>query len=171
MIVSELLAIGEKTLTRDEAGDGGLPSREELGNINSVAGLERWLIIYYEGLLGRLRRRQAQGSYSRHVSQAVQLILERYQSYITLELTADLIGLNPSYLSRIFKEETRTTFSEYLNRVRIDASCRLLESGKYTVKQISIQVGFTTYNYFFKVFKELTGTTPHAFVSRPPAAK
>ncbi|MFD2876980.1 helix-turn-helix domain-containing protein [Paenibacillus rhizoplanae] len=50
-----------------------------------------------------------------------------------------------------------------MNRVRIDASCRLLESGKYTVKQISSQVGFTTYNYFFKVFKELTGTTPHAF--------
>ncbi|MFD1907865.1 hypothetical protein ACFSQ7_33620 [Paenibacillus rhizoplanae] len=37
-----------------------------------------------------------------------------------------------------------------MNRVRIDASCRLLESGKYTVKQISSQVGFTTYNYFSK---------------------
>ncbi|WP_246553478.1 response regulator transcription factor [Paenibacillus tritici] len=171
MMVSELLAIGEKTLTQDEDAAGGLPSREELGNINSVAGLEQWMKAYYGGLLGRLRRRQSQGTYSRHVSQAIQLILERYQSYITLELTADLIGLNPSYLSRIFKEETRTTFSEYLNRVRIDASCRLLESGKYTVKQISSQVGFTTYNYFFKVFKELTGTTPHAFVSRQPAAE
>lgn len=171
MIVSELLAIGERTLTRGNAEAGGLPSREELGSIGSVAGLEQWLKTYYGSLLGSLRRHQAQGSYSRHVSHAVELILERYPSYITLELAADLIGLNPSYLSRIFKEETRTTFSEYLNRVRIDASCRLLEAGNSTVKQISSQVGFTTYNYFFKVFKELTGTTPHAFMSRSPGAE
>ena len=171
MIVSELLAIGEKTITRGNGEAGGLPSREELGSIGSVAGLEQWLKAYYASLLGSLRRHQAHGTYSRHVSHAVELILERYPSYITLELAADRIGLNPSYLSRIFKEETRTTFSEYVNRVRIDASCRLLEAGNSTVKQISSQVGFTTYNYFFKVFKELTGTTPHAFMSRPPGAE
>ncbi|MEF2965471.1 response regulator [Paenibacillus sp. M1] len=165
MIVSELLSIGEKAMPADEAAAGGLPSREELGNIGSMAGLERWLQAYFAGLMDRLRERQAAGPYSRHVSQAILLILERYHSYVTLELAAGAIGLNPSYLSRIFKEETRMTFSEYVNRVRIDASRKLLESGRYTVKQISSQVGFTTYNYFFKVFKELTGMTPHAYMS------
>lgn len=171
MTVSELLSIGDKAVMPDEAAAGELPSREELASLGSVAGLEEWLIDYFAGLLDRLRQQQAAGPHSRHVSQAILLILERYQSYITLELAADVIGLNPSYLSRIFKEETRQTFSEYVNRVRIDASCRLLESGRYTVKQISGQVGFTTYNYFFKVFKELTGTTPHAYVNRPAAAE
>lgn len=167
MIISELLSIGEKALPSDEAATSGLPSREELGNIGSMTGLEQWLQTYFDRLLEQLRQRQAAGPYSRHVSQAILLILERYHSYITLELAAGAIGLNPSYLSRIFKEETQSTFSEYVNRVRIDASCKLLESGQYTVKQISSQVGFTTYNYFFKVFKELTGMTPHAYVARP----
>lgn len=167
MVVSELLAIGEKTVPLDDAAAVGLPSREELENIGSMAEIEQWLLAYFESLLDRLRERQASGPYSRHVSQAVLLILERYQSYITLELAAGAIGLNTSYLSRIFKEETQMTFSEYVNRVRIDASCKLLESGRFTVKQISSQVGFTTYNYFFKVFKESTGMTPHAYMNRP----
>ena len=73
---------------------------------------------------------------------------ERYPGYVTLELAAGAIGLNSSYLSRIFKEETRRTFSEYLNQVRIDAGRKPLESGKYSIKEISNQVGFTTHNYF-----------------------
>ncbi|RCX21649.1 two-component system response regulator YesN [Fontibacillus phaseoli] len=167
VVVSELLSIGEKTLPLDDAAAAGLPSREELENIGSMAEIEQWLLAYFESLLDLLRERQAAGPYSRHVSQAILLILERYHSYITLELAASVIGLNPSYLSRIFKVETQMTFSEYVNRVRIDASCKLLESGRFTVKQISSQVGFTTYNYFFKVFKESTGMTPHAYMSGP----
>ncbi|GIO40957.1 response regulator [Paenibacillus apis] len=167
MMISELLSIGEKALPREAGGLEELPSREELGRLGSMEGLEAWLYDYFDQLLNLLRQRQAAGPYSRHVSQTILLILERYPSFITLELAAGAIGLNPSYLSRIFKEETRMTFSEYVNRVRIDASCKLLESGKYSIKQISSQVGFTTYNYFFKVFKELTGMTPHAYVARP----
>lgn len=167
MMISELLSIGEKALPLEASGSEELPSREELGKLGSMEGLEVWLYDYFDRLLNLLRKRQAAGPYSRHVSQTILLILERYSSFITLELAAGAIGLNPSYLSRIFKEETRMTFSEYVNRVRIDASCKLLESGKYTIKQISSQVGFTTYNYFFKVFKELTGMTPHAYVARP----
>ncbi|MGG6311497.1 helix-turn-helix domain-containing protein [Paenibacillus macerans] len=172
LIVRELLSIGEKAIRKwipmaggDEA-DHGLPPRDDLGRIGSMDELERWLRSYYEDLLSRLMRQRAAGHHSRHVSQAILLILEKYPSYITLELAAGAIGLNPSYLSRIFKEETGTTFSEYLNRVRIDASRKLLESGRYSVKQVSVQVGFATYNYFFKVFKEWTGMTPQAYVQK-----
>ncbi|WP_258168310.1 helix-turn-helix transcriptional regulator [Paenibacillus sp. AR247] len=119
---------------------------------------------YFTALLNLLKRQRAGGGYSRHVSQAIHFILERYQGYINLEMVAASIGLNPSYLSRLFKEETQCNFSEYVNRIRIDAAQKLLESDQYSVKQISSQVGFTTYNYFFKVFKELTGMTPHAYV-------
>ncbi|MUG66369.1 MULTISPECIES: helix-turn-helix domain-containing protein [Paenibacillus] len=171
MMVSELLSIGEKALEKgllhdEDMSAGSMPVREALGRIDSMDELEQWLQSYYEALLQRLGRQRAGGPYSSHVSQAILLILEQYPSYITLELAAKAIGLSPSYLSRIFKEETKSTFSEYVNRVRIEASRKLLESGQYSVKQISSQVGFGTYNYFFKVFKEMTGMTPHAYVNR-----
>ncbi|OZB98861.1 response regulator [Paenibacillus sp. XY044] len=171
MIVSELLHTGDKALKKSistpaaEAAMDELPPRRDLGRIGSLDELERWLQSYFTGLLNLLKQQRTAGSYSRHVSQAIHFILERYQGYINLEMVAGAIGLNPSYLSRLFKEETQSNFSEYVNRIRIDAAQRLLESDQYSVKQISSQVGFTTYNYFFKVFKEMTGMTPHAYVS------
>ncbi|TJY42326.1 response regulator [Cohnella pontilimi] len=168
MIVREFLQLGDKAIAkclRVTDTTKPLPSRDDLKRIGSVEELEQWLRCYYADLLKLLKQHQVSGSYSRHVSQAIQYIQENYSGNVTLELAAGAIGLNPSYLSRIFKEETRSTFSEYVNRVRIDAGRRLLESGRYSVKEISNRVGFSTYNYFFKVFKELTGMTPHAYVN------
>ncbi|MFF2886121.1 response regulator [Paenibacillus sp. NPDC057967] len=170
MIISELLHIGDKAWKKgmsqaDSAAMDSLPARNELGRLGSVAEMEQWLQDYYAGLLKLLKEKHAAGSYSRHVSQAIVFILERYSGLVTLELAAGAIGLNPSYLSRIFKEETQSTFSEYVNRVRIDAARKLLGSGQYTIKQISNLAGFATYNYFFKVFKEITGLTPQAYLN------
>ncbi|MEF7441887.1 response regulator [Paenibacillus lautus] len=170
MMVSELMQTGDKALKTwmpgTEDAKEKLPSRSELGRIGSVGELVQWLQSFYAGLLGLLKQHRAGGPYSRHVTQAIHFILERYPGYVTLELAAGAIGLNSSYLSRIFKEETQRTFSEYLNRVRIDAGRKLLESGKYSIKEISGQVGFTTHNYFFKVFKEMTGLTPQEYLNR-----
>ncbi|WP_236013474.1 response regulator [Paenibacillus glycanilyticus] len=170
MTVSELLHIGDKALKKGNRSPLGttkdadrLPSRGDLNRLGSVGELEKWLQSFYGVLLVLLKEHHATGSYSRHVSQAIGFILERYSDIVTLELAAGFIGLNASYLSRIFKEETQSTFSEYVNRVRVDAARRLLESGQYTIKQVSDQVGFSTHNYFFKVFKEVTGMTPQAY--------
>ncbi|MED5016605.1 response regulator [Paenibacillus chibensis] len=171
MAASELLHTADKALRKSmpqhsvEAAMKELPSRGELGRTGSIDELEQWLQAYFDRMLRWLKQQRVTGNYSRHVSQAIHFILERYQGYITLELAAGAIGLNPSYLSRLFKEETEFTFSEYVNKVRIDAGCKLLESGQYSVKQISSQVGFSTYNYFFKVFKERTGMTPQAYLN------
>lgn len=170
-VVSELLQIGDKawkkspTAISTAAVADRLPSRADLGRIDQPDQLERWMNVYYASLLQQLKQQRVGGKHSRHVSQAIQLVLDHYRNGMTLEQAAGEIGLNPSYLSRIFKEETHSTFSEYLNKVRIAAACKLLESGQYTIKEISGQVGYSTYNYFFKVFKEVTGMTPHAYVT------
>lgn len=172
-IVSELLHAGDKAWKKWMPAAGAaaaeLPSRSGIGKLGSLGELERWLQSYFAQLLRLLKPHRASGPYSRHVTQAIQLILDHYHDGITLERAAGAIGLNPSYLSRIFKEETRSTFSEYVSRVRIEASCRLLESGRFSIKEVCRQVGFSSYNYFFKVFKELTGRTPHAYLTRPGA--
>jgi len=169
-VVSELLQIGDKAWKKSPAAlattvTDRLPSRTDLGRIEQLGELEKWINIYYASLLQQLKQQRVSGTHSRHVSQAIQLILEHYRNGITLEQAAGEIGLHPSYLSRIFKEEVQATFSEYLNKVRIAAACKLLESGQYSIKEISGQVGFATHNYFFKVFKELNGITPHAYVT------
>jgi len=86
-----------------------------------------------------------------------------YKDNISLELVADHIGISSSYLSRLFKEEMNCGFTEYLNRVRIKTAQLYIESGEYQIKEIYEKVGFSSYNYFFKVFKDTTGATPHRY--------
>ncbi|WP_413378568.1 response regulator [Paenibacillus taichungensis] len=175
MIVSELMQTGDKAwrtcLPSTDPAVANLPSRSELGRMKNVRELEQGLQSFFSSLFHLLNQHRVIGSYSRHVTQTIHFILERYPGYVTLELAANVIGLNASYLSRIFKEETQRTFSEYLNQIRIDAGCKLLDSGRYSIKEISMQVGFTTHNYFFKVFKEITGLTPQAYLSNPGKRK
>jgi two-component system response regulator YesN len=175
--VSEMLRTLEKALLRHcphtpADNDKLIPARSELGRIESIGELEQWLAGVYNSVLEAIKRQQVGGHYSRHIAQAVQYIADHYASNISLETVAAAINLNSSYLSRLFKEETQLTFTEYLNRARIKSSCLLMEAGSYTMKQISGQVGFVNYTYFFKVFKTVTGMTPQAYIdSRKPSKK
>jgi two-component system response regulator YesN len=176
IIVSEMLRIIDRSLKRHfphvSIEDNKVPSRSELARIGSVSELEQRLSRYFSSVLEAVKKQHAGGAYSRHISQAVQFIMDHYASNISLEMAAGAINLNSSYLSRLFKEETHMTFTEYLNRVRIKSSCLLMESGSYSMKQISSQVGFTNYTYFFKVFKSITGMTPQVYMdSRKPSKK
>ncbi|SDD07658.1 two-component system, response regulator YesN [Paenibacillus sp. UNCCL117] len=142
-----------------------LAPRSELGRMTGMAELERGLAAYYARVVEGLRKQQAGGgAYSRHVAKAVQFIADNYASNISLDITAQALNLNASYLSRLFKEETQMTFTEYLNRVRIKTSCLLMESSPHSLKQISGLAGFVNYPYFFKVFKAITGMTPQAYI-------
>jgi YesN/AraC family two-component response regulator len=99
-------------------------------------------------------------AYSTAVSRAVFWIEEHYKEEISLEICAGEVGLSYTHLSRIFKKETTFSFSEYLNRFRLSRAKILLAEKRLPIKQIVEEAGFTGYNYFFKVFKDVEGITP-----------
>lgn len=148
-----------------------IPSRSDLVRLESVAELEQQVLNTYAKILDMIKEQHTGGPYSRHVSKAVQYVTDHYASEISLDTTASALNLNASYLSRLFKEETQMTFTEYLNRVRIKTGCMLMESGPYSLKEISGQIGFTNYTYFFKVFKSITGMTPQAYADSLKSSK
>ncbi len=97
------------------------------------------------------------------ISKAVSFIRTNYMHKITLNDVAEYIYLSPSYLSKIFKEEMKTSFINYLNAVRIEKSKILLLSEQLSIVEVSELVGFFDQSYFNKVFKKITGTTPKKF--------
>ncbi|MNO41636.1 putative response regulatory protein [compost metagenome] len=99
-------------------------------------------------------------SYNKYTIQAIEQIKRLYTNNISLQDIADELDINATYLSKIFKADTALGFTEYLNRHRIEQAKHLIQSKKYRVKEIYGQVGFNQYNYFFKVFRQLTGLTP-----------
>jgi two-component system, response regulator YesN len=73
---------------------------------------------------------------------------------------SSVIGFSTHHIRNIFKEETGTSLSDYINDLRIDHGKKLLLETNLTVKEISRNCGFLNYNYFFTSFKKHTGVTP-----------
>jgi two-component system response regulator YesN len=120
----------------------------------------------YTRLALELQTLNVSSGHSRHVRQALQMIAARYREGITLEETADLLGITRSYLSRLVKEECGRTFTELLTEHRIERSKLLLLEGDTPLKQVHAKLGFSSNSYFIRVFKETTGETPYTYIQR-----
>jgi AraC-like DNA-binding protein len=85
---------------------------------------------------------------------------------INRESVAAQFRLNPSYLSRLFKEQGRDGFSEYLRHLRLDKALHLLHSPQLTIDEVTAQCGFRNTTHFIRIFKECYGTSPGRFRQR-----
>ncbi len=97
------------------------------------------------------------------IQAAVKYINENYSSKISLSDIAKLVYLNSSYLSLLFKKETGMNFQKYIEMVRIEKARLLMQSGSMSISDIAGYVGFSNQNYFAKIFKQVTGTTPSSY--------
>lgn len=95
---------------------------------------------------------------------AIQKALVYIQSNFTRELSqeevAAHVGINKSYLSRVFPEYTGERFSDYLQRLRIERAKELLRFTNDHIYEIASQVGYWNPRYFSKIFQEAVGVTP-----------
>jgi len=101
-----------------------------------------------------------------HIVQAAfDYMKKHYSEQITLSTVAEHIYANPTYLSRVLKEETGMGFSELLTKLRIEAAKKKLKNPKYKINEISEQVGYMNPRYFTYIFKKYTGCTPYSYRS------
>ena len=101
-----------------------------------------------------------QNKKNRHIDQMLLMLEENYGEQVTLSSIAEQLGLSPSYVSRIFKEEQGVTFLEYLTEVRMKFGKQLIATTNLKIKEIGERVGYVKTTYFIKLFKEATGMTP-----------
>jgi YesN/AraC family two-component response regulator len=98
-------------------------------------------------------------------------LIRKVITHIDFDLTADLslkaqaqlLNVNPSYLSTLFKKETGVTLTEYVNRRRMDHALLLLNSTGMQIQLIAQHCGIPDVNYFTKTFKKMVGQTPKKY--------
>ncbi len=97
--------------------------------------------------------------YKRIVHKAKEYIKEYLGEQIDLNSVAEHVFLSPSYFSKVFKDTESITFIEYVIRERLErAKAYINEGDKMSV--VAAKVGYLNYNYFTKLFKNITGMTP-----------
>lgn len=96
-------------------------------------------------------------------TRAVSYISAHYMEKLTLRDLAANLYLNDTYLSKLFRQELNTSFTDYLNNTRIEHSMELMRSTDKSLLEIAGLVGFDDQSYFTKIFKKTTGMTPRQY--------
>lgn len=92
-------------------------------------------------------------------------IEHNYRSPITLDVLADIAGLNPKYFCRIFKTITHQSPMEYIIFYRVEKAADLLLTTELSVTEIALECGFNDCSYFIRTFKNLKHMTPYKYRS------
>ncbi|MBD3919920.1 helix-turn-helix domain-containing protein [Paenibacillus sp. PR3] len=100
-----------------------------------------------------------------YAEQASEMIRQQYAEDISLQSVARQINVNPSYLSRVFKQETGSNFVSFLTEVRMEKAKQLLQNKQMKVYEVADRVGYPNTAYFSKLFKKLMGQTPEEYRS------
>jgi len=70
---------------------------------------------------------------------------------------------NPSYFSRVFKQYTGQTLTEFIKTARMERAAELLRDTEQSVNEVATSVGYTDKTKFFRDFKQFHGESPAAY--------
>lgn len=93
----------------------------------------------------------------------IQFIEENYNGKITMNDLVDETGMSATYLNNSMKEMTSYTLNEFLNRYRVQKAIEIIKESDEKISTIALDVGFSSYRYFVKVFKRYTNSLPSDF--------
>ncbi|WP_254450577.1 response regulator [Cohnella herbarum] len=97
---------------------------------------------------------------SRTLDKAMAYIRDNYARDISLDDVAGHVGMSSSYFSTYFKQETETSFVEFLTRLRMDAAKSLMKDTDLRLYEIAGMVGYQDVKYFSRLFKKTMNATP-----------
>jgi two-component system response regulator YesN len=95
------------------------------------------------------------------IEKSLDFINSNYHEYeLSINEVSEYISMNTSYYSRLFKQEMGITFTEYINKLRVEKAKILLKNSTFRVSEISYKIGFKDPFYFSTIFKKYTGVNP-----------
>lgn len=97
------------------------------------------------------------------IRRAQDFIEKNYQERITVEQLIALVPLGRRNFERRFKKATSNTVVEYIQRVKMEAAKKGLETSRKSVNELMYDVGYSDTKAFRTVFRKVTGLSPVAY--------
>ena len=86
-----------------------------------------------------------------------------FDQSFTVSGAAERFGMSEAYFRRLFRSAHHTSPSNYIRSVRVERAKKLLSYQFVTLTDCAAQCGFSSVQYFTRVFRETTGMTPSQF--------
>ncbi len=139
--------------------------REKLLRLDGHASMKeafRFLELTAEELF-RFKRMDERDKTSHVIDRLCQYIEDHIGEDVSLVHLAEVHYFNPSYLSRLFKQERGINLSEYIDKCRIRRSKKLLKDADLKIREVAFLVGYDAAHSFTRFFKKATGLTPQEY--------
>jgi len=137
---------------------------EDLTDSNAVARLLMNAFLEFTDRVEKSNRNK----YSKPIHVCQHYIFTHLYEEITLTKLAEIVAINPSYLSTLFKKEVGMSISEYVQSAKVNEAKNLLSYTSYSMSDIASLLNFYDQSHFIRVFKKYTGVTPKQFKNEVP---
>jgi YesN/AraC family two-component response regulator len=131
----------------------------KIETIKTLDELNSWLVRIINRFIGYMFEFN-DVKYHDVLNKVTKYIQKHYNEKITLDMVCKEVFLSKAYLSKIFNNKMNCSFTQYVNKIRIQKSKPLLFDNKVTIIDIAYLVGFEDQSYFTKVFKQIEGISP-----------
>lgn len=139
----------------------GYDIREYYKKISNIDVFYDWCIELCETVLKNIQQKKQLVDVDIQ-TQILQLVDEHLEKDITLDFLADQLNIRPDAASRMFRQIMGTGYSDYMKTRKLNKAIELMLAGA-SVKEVAERLGYSSAQYFIKVFKENYGITPHQY--------
>lgn len=111
----------------------------------------------------RMAEIKKESATSIHIRKCLAYIYQNQNADLSVKGLSAYLGLDPSYLSKLFKKEVGISLKKFVTEVRISTACDLLKNTEIPYIEIAYSLGFSTQSVFIRSFKSQTGSTPKIY--------
>jgi two-component system response regulator YesN len=90
-------------------------------------------------------------------------VLYNVEGNIKNEKIAEFVYIRCDYVGKLFKKKVGYNLSEYINRVKMEHAKYLIKTKRFKSYEVTEKLGYSSPDYFCKLFKNYTGFTPTEF--------
>lgn len=129
---------------------------------NSIRSMKSEFLSRIRGLVEVIKKYELH-QFESIVRKTCQYITDHIEEDINLELVANEVHVSKDYLGKLFKQKTGVNFNDYLTKIKMEYAKHLLGTGEYKNYEVSEKLGYSSSDYFCRLFKNYTGYTPMQF--------
>nr|AJY78080.1 putative regulator [Myxococcus virescens] len=141
---------------------------EDLGR-NVARQVARMLVVYLQRPGGQSQfsvQMASQWASSSPIREVQEWLPEHLQEDLSVEALAKRAAMSPRNFARAFHAQVGATPARYIERLRVEAARRLLETTQRNIKEIACEVGFGALETLHRAFKRALGLTPAEYRRR-----
>lgn len=134
-------------------------------NVNSMDGTAEYVLIgeLYLIFADMIKVSVKNNNEALYMEEAIRFVRDNYQKFITVSDIADYLGIDRTYLFRLFKKEINISPIDYLINLRIEKAKLMLINTNKPVKEIAQLIGYSSYTSFVRAFKNKCKILPNEY--------